>query len=292
MTGDYTRQHYIPELLQRQWSKTMPDGKIEAFRLDLPGVPSTRYRPKYTGYENNLWSLTQDKVAGMDRHAIEKHLWGDVDNRAARVLHKMLASGLKSLTPEDRLDWVTFIMSLRLRQPDLIRDLKQDSETELQKSLAAQPEQYEELTVNGDPPSLEEWTELHYPGLIVNVGLSFLADFVGDEAVRRKIFEMKWWLWDFSGTNELLLSDNPCIFTKHIDDPDVVIALPLSPTRAFMATKSDKVAAILRKQNRRQLAMRLNESSVSNSRVRIYARNETPRRFILNRVPVPRKPEK
>jgi hypothetical protein len=74
------------------------------------------------------------------------------------------------------------------------------------------------------------------------------------------------WLWDFSGTHELLLSDNPCILTKHIDDPDVIIALPLSPTRAFMATRSDRVAAALRQQNKRQLAMRLNETSIGQAR--------------------------
>ena len=56
------------------------------------------------------------------------------------------------------------------------------------------PFKYEELVENGDSSSLEQWAEQHYPGLIENVGLSFLADFVGDEVVRRKIFEMKWWL--------------------------------------------------------------------------------------------------
>jgi hypothetical protein len=169
-------------------------GKIEVFRLDISGIPSNRLRPKYTGFENDLWSLTKDMVAGLEKRAIEQHLFGDIDNRGARVLQRMLNNGLKLLTMEDRMDWVTFIMSLRLRQPNIIRDLKQDAESEFKRHLASQPEQYEELVENGDSSSLEQWAEQHYPGLIENVGLSFLADFVGDEVVRRKIFEMKWWL--------------------------------------------------------------------------------------------------
>lgn len=262
----------------------MPDRRVEVFRLDMSDVPSTRRRPKRTGFENDLWSLTRDKVAGMGKQAIEKHLFGDIDNRAAVVLQKMLTTGLKLLSVEDRLDWVTFIMSLRLRQPDIIRDLKEDSEVELKKNLAAQPEQYEELAASGDAPTLEEWAEQHFPGLIENVGLSFLAGLVGHEALRRQIFEMKWWLWNFSGTHELLFSDNPCIFTKGISDPNAIIALPISPTRAFMATQSDGVAATLRRQNGKYLAMRFNESSLGQARVRIYARDRSPHRFILNRM--------
>ena len=38
------------------------------------------------------------------------------------------------------------------------------------------------------------------------------------------------WSWDFTQQpNHLLLADRPCIFARGIDDPDLVIALPLGP---------------------------------------------------------------
>jgi uncharacterized protein DUF4238 len=217
-------------------------------------------------------------------------LFGDVDHRAARVLHKILASGLKSIALEDRLDWVTFIMSLRLRQPDIIHDLKQDSESELKKSLAAQPEQYEELTTNGDPPSLEEWTEQHFPGLIENVGLSFLADFVGDQVVRRKIFEMN----GSFGTFPELTS---CYFLTIPAFSQSILMILTSSLRCrfrrhgFSWRRGAKgLPRYLGNKIGNSFAMRLNESSVRNARVRVYARNSSPRRFILNRMQAEQNP--
>jgi hypothetical protein len=96
---------------------------------------------------------------------------------------------------------------------------------------------------------------------------------------------MKWWLWDFAREqNDLLLADQPCIFTAGIDDPDLMIALPLGPRKAFMATKSDHVATIMRRQRPKDLLMRLNESSLNQARARLYARDASPRRFISNRL--------
>ena len=99
-----------------------------------------------------------------------------------------------------------------------------------------------------------------------------------------KILRMKWWLWDFSGEkNDLLLADHPCIFTKGIDATDLVIALPIGPCKAFMATRTDRVATIMRLQRPKDLLMRMNESSLSQARVRVYACDRSPRRFISNR---------
>jgi hypothetical protein len=96
---------------------------------------------------------------------------------------------------------------------------------------------------------------------------------------------MRWWLWDFTREQrDLLLADQPCIFTKGVDDPDLVIALPLGPRKAFMATSTDRVATILRRQRTKDLLMRMNESSLSQARVRVYAPDASPRRFIHNRL--------
>jgi hypothetical protein len=51
-----------------------------------------------------------------------------------------------------------------------------------------------------------------------------------------------------------------------------------------MATQSDEVAEIMRLQRPRDLVIRLNEYIVNQARVRVYATNESPRRFIQNRI--------
>ena len=51
-----------------------------------------------------------------------------------------------------------------------------------------------------------------------------------------------------------------------------------------MATKSERVATIMRRQRPKDLLMRINESSLNQARVRVYAGDSSPRRFICNRL--------
>lgn len=280
------RHHYVPQFLLRPWAEGSFDGKLEVFRLDLDRLSSSRRAPKYTAFEDDLYALSKPEVAGMEKQAIEKIFLRQVDNLAARAHQKLARKGLSSLTNEEWSDWVRFLMSLLARQPGIVQQLKTDSAEHLRKVLAERPEEYQEIAQSGDAPTLIEWTEKRFPGLIENFGLSFFQEIANNSGIGEKIFRMKRWLWDFTDVSfDLLLGDHPCIFTAGIDDPNLVIAVPISPKKAFMATNSTELAASMRGQDPKLLAMRMNESSLSQARTRIYARNISPRRFIQNRVP-------
>jgi Protein of unknown function (DUF4238) len=268
------RHHYVPQFLLRAWTETQPDKSVEVFRLDLPDLPSSRHAPKYTAYQHNLYALTMPVVAGMEQQAVEKLLLLHIDNLAAGMLRKLATTGLTGLTLENRCDWARFLMSLRLRQPHIIQQLRTESSEYLEVSLIDQPEEYDAIAGTEDPPTLLEWTRKNYPGLIENFGMSFFHELVDKAEIGNKMLRMKWWLWDFTREqNDLLLADQPCIFTTDIDDADLVIALPIGPRKAFMATRSDRVAAIMRRQRPKDLLMRVNESSLNQARVRVYARD-------------------
>jgi len=279
------KHHYVPEFLQRPWADTNPDGKLEVFRLDIEGLPSRRHAPKHTGYEPDLYALSMPVVAGMKKHAVEEQFLKYVDNSGALVRDKLENQGLKKLSPKDRVDWTRFLMSLRIRQPGIVQMLITESKEHLRTTLETQPEQYEEFASLGHPPTLVEWTEKRFPGLIENFGLSFFHELVDNPDIGDKILRMKWWIWDFSSAPyDLLLADHPCIFTTGIDDPNLVIALPITPKKAFMATQSEHVANTMRLQHPRGLATRLNEASLNQARVRIYARDRAPEQFLRNRL--------
>lgn len=279
------RNHFVPQFLLSAWSEGASDGMFQEFRLDLENLPTYRRVPKATAYQDNLYALTKPIIAGMSKHAIETNLLKHIDNDAARVRAKMVHQGLKGLSIAERNDWVRFLMSLRIRQPDMVNKLKIDSTQTLLQTLGNQPEQYQALAEEDDAPSLEEWVEHNFPGLIENCGLSFFRDFVVNEEIGTKLLHLRWWLWDFSDAkHDLLLADNPSIFTGSIDAPELIVALPISPTKAFLATRGDRTATMLRQQDIKTLAVRLNESSVHQARARIYARTATPKRFIMNRL--------
>ena len=150
----------------------------------------------------------------------------------------------------------------------------------LRESLLDDPEQYEVLADEEDAPTLEEWVEQHFPGLIENFGLSCFSGLIDNEELG---IQLCWGLCDFyNEKNELLLADNPCIFTGGIDAPELIVALPISPTKAFLATRGNRTAAKLRRLSPGTLVVQLNESSVVQSRARVYARTDAPMRFIAN----------
>ena len=84
------RHHYVPEFLLRGWSESTPDGKVEVFRFDLESLRSDRHAPKYTGFEYDLYALTESAVAGMEKQAIEKYFLRRVDHEAALVHTKLI----------------------------------------------------------------------------------------------------------------------------------------------------------------------------------------------------------
>ncbi|WP_417458097.1 DUF4238 domain-containing protein [Kordiimonas sp.] len=278
------KHHFVPKFLLRAWVGEAADSKLEVFRLDLPHYPSKRSGPKYTGYEDDLYALSESEVVGMQKQDVETRFHMSIDDKAAKVHQKLIQQGFKALSPEERIDWVRFLTCLLVRQPDVVRDLKAEAADVLIASLQDAPEEYEELALENAPSCLLDFTEQTFPGLIENFGLSFYHEIAGSVEAGQAICDMKWWLWDFSGVGfDLVLSDRPCILTKGIWEPDTILALPISPEKAFIAAKSGKVAELLRKQDPKRLALRLNESSFYQARKRVYARNEQPRRFLLNR---------
>ena len=280
------KHHYIPQFLLKAWAGA--DGKIEVFWIDPQHLRSSRLAPKSTAYEDNLNALTMSEVAGVKQQAVETDFLRHVDNLAAKVLHKMAVTGFAELTKEDCAAWMDFIMSLRPRAPEVVSRLHTEGSKCLEDALDERPEEYEAVSEPDDPPTLTEWTDQQVPGLIENFGKMSLPSFVYNREIRQRISGisgMKWWLWDFKGQkNHLLLADRPCIFTTGIDDSDLVIALPIGPWKAFMATKTERIANIMRQQRLKDLVMRMNESSLSQAQIRVYALDASPRRFICNRL--------
>lgn len=277
------RNHFVPQFLQRPWT-TPAAGELQVFRMAGGRFSTFRQVPKGNGYVEDMLSLTRDTVAGMDKHAVEKVVLQSVDNEASKVRDKLEGGELKDLTLEERCAWVRFIMSLRLRQPDTILYLRNESEAHLRKSLAEAPEEYDALASEASPPTLEQWTEQAFPGAIENFGMSFFHELLNDPGIGNKLLGLRWWVYDFGCCdNHLLLADHPCVFAGGIDDPNLAVVLPISPGKAFLATRGPLIAKALREADAKVLLSQLNDASVRQANERVFARDAAPRRFIENR---------
>ena len=279
------KHHFVPQFLLRAWADTTEDAKVEVFRLDLPHVHSSRRKPEYTGYEDNLYTLTKPAVLGVEQQAVEAEFLQRVDSEGAKLLCKLYTTGLADLKPQDRGSWVSFILSLLFRTPDAVSWLRANASDVLKSSLNERPEEYDAIADTFDPPTLAGFVEKGFPGYIEDFGMMSLGKLICDRGHSEKILRMKWWLSDFGGQrNHLLLSDRPCILTTNIHNPDLVLALPISPWKAFMASNTCRIASIIRRQRPQNLLVQINESSLRQANRRVYARDASPLRFISDRL--------
>lgn len=279
------KHHFVPEFLLRAWANTTADGMIEVFRLDLPRLPSRRWAPSATGFEHDLYALTKPEVLDVKQQATETDFLQLVDSEAARVLSALSTRGFEGLRPRDLVSWAYFIISLLFRTPEAVSWLRTNGSKHLKASLNARPKEYEAVMEACDPPTLVDFVHTYYPGFSENFGLMSLGKLICAPERVRKILSMRWWLCDFSQqSNDLVLADRPCILTGKLDDPNLLAALPVGPSKAFIATKSDKAAKVVLSQRRQTLLTQINESSLSQAKQRLYTRDESPRRFIANRL--------
>ena len=245
-----------------------------------------RLPPKSNGFEHDLLSLTRSQVMGMDQHVIEKVLLQRVDREASLVRIKLIAGQVANLTYDERCAWVRFIMSIQMRQPAAVHLLRSGAEQTLRQKLAEADKEYRATAVADTFPTLEEWTEAAFPGAIGNFGLSFFHELINDETVGTKLLHLRCWVWTFSESDHtLLLGDNPCVFAGDIDNPNLAVMLPISPTAAFIATRGDNVAQELLRANSKLLSRNFNDATVRQAQRYVYAVDEKSRKFIENRRP-------
>lgn len=231
-----------------------------------------------------MLALTRDEIAGMKKHDIETVVLQQVDNDAALVRGKLYNRQLRDTTHDERCAWVRFIMSLRIREPTVVHKLVTESDTELRRSLAQNPYEYVQLSNEDDPPSLEEWTERRFPGLIENVGLTFYHDLLNHDRVGNALLQLKWWVFDVSSVrHDLLLGDRPALFFGDLDNPQLGVALPIAPDRLFVATRGHKLAEGLPNVSLASLVKQVNDKTVREAQKYIYGVDAQSLRFIQNR---------
>lgn len=99
--------------------------------------------------------------------------------------------------------------------------------------------------------------------------------------VGSKIVGLSWQVRDVSDSEQtLLIADEPCIFEGGIDDPRLIIALPLSPTKTFLAIRQPATAAFLANASSDEIARRVNRASFLQARTRIYGHDDQAADFI------------
>ncbi|MFG6997402.1 DUF4238 domain-containing protein [Burkholderia pseudomallei] len=274
--------HFVPRFFLRGWTTNHRLTRFEWVRgtLDVREVSIKRIAGR-----EHLYAL---RHVPNDPQFVEREFMGPfIDDPAASVYHRMVGPPSK-LSNVQRSIWTRFLMSLRVRTPEVIDRLRVEAADDLRQRLMEQPDEYEALRGPNDPATLFDFMEQHRPGFVADFGIRMLPDLMNHAPIARTIFQMYWWSQRFDGaTVDLLTSDRPLIVTPALNDPRCVIALPLTPRLAFFAAHSLEVAKRVATTPASRLARALNHDTVRLADKQVYGFNARQTEFVRRRFPMP-----
>ena len=280
--SDPIKHHYVPQFYLRQWADA--SGKLVRYYRPHKAVVATRTAPKSTGYEEGLYSF--EGASPERRNAIEKDFMSPkVDEPAALAMQALIAMDPSKLTDDLRIAWTRFVMSLHVRNPERVEQIRQAAADGLRQSLRADPEEYETRRGPGDPPTLLEWAEQNTPGIFDDQGIRLLPDIVQHRPTLEAIVKMRWMtVGTAEGFPDLLTGDRPVYMSHGVNDERCFIVVPMSPKFMFFATRDpamfDRVLAL----GIESVTKQVNGFMATQAAQSVYGANERHLRFVENRL--------
>jgi len=108
-----------------------------------------------------------------------------------------------------------------------------------------------------------------------------LERFINNRPLLDNISKLQWGMVDLTGTRyRLVTSDRPVVRTDGLNKPDSHLAVPLSPTRLFIATNNQRTTAMFQSMPPRDLVMRMNKRVVRNAIKYVWDTGLTNERLI------------
>src|ERR1700733_3903475 len=141
--SDPEKHHYLPVFYLKQWAAL--DGRVIRYYRPHREVVAHQIAPKYTGYEQGLYSL--DGYKAERRNIVEKNFMApEVDDPAVAPLRIFLKRRpVSELTLPLKQAWTRFLMSLHVRNPGRIEQITTQGAAALREMLAKDPEDYNAL---------------------------------------------------------------------------------------------------------------------------------------------------
>jgi hypothetical protein len=278
----HKKHHFVPRFYFDRWKGV--DQKITYYSWLNDQLHIGRVSPKFATVEEGLYSLanvSEEETQSIEREFLAKR----VDETGARVMRKLLHNSTSKLSQEDRVDWTRFLVSLRVRTPEMVRSIREDGPKIFRTALNERPSEYLDIKNAADPETLEKWVEKNFGSLIDNAGMIHFPAFVEMEKPISVISNMFWEIIDFSHSSvELITCDRPCLLKGSLDDQNTVLVLPISPKRAFFATHTKELMERLKSEPISLLARALNDNMVHSAVKYVYARDGSLAQFVERRL--------
>lgn len=237
--------------------------------------------PSETGFQRELYNLPGVSDP-WDAAALEHSFFSPLDHAAA-LSHKALVENGLASTSELRSGWATFLSSLFLRTPyDLDATV-----SEFDRIVSEDPDgietEYQKLRNDDDPPTLVGWIKAKDPNFKRKTTLIQLQKIILDFDRNDYFVKIPWLVLDVSNANyPLLISDGPLMFTP-MKLENGHIALPISPTKLFVASEHSHFLKSLESIDQNQIVKQANSVVCGNAREFVCSSDDRQDRYVRNR---------
>jgi len=264
MVGEPLKHHYIPQFYSKWW--TGDDGRLVRYDQPHPGeIVERRKFPKAVGWAPMLYAIPG--VEGPEAQMLETGFFRNVDTHASVVLRKMNEPKPKNLTDEERSIWTIFVRSLLHRTPHNLAATKAAGIRAHREAVVKLREKYSQLQKPGDPGTYEDYIKTQgdirmEQGVLRNLDSILLNGNIG-----RFFVSMFWRYIDIpKGGRTFLFSDDPIVRTNGLKTDIGHLAIPLSPTRLFVATYRKETMEMITRSTPRVLTSTINTQVVQGAR--------------------------
>lgn len=194
-----------------------------------------------------------------------------IDDDAVRARDLLLGD----VTPAGgitRYAWARFVLSMVMRSPEEVAAFKA-SYTEL--IMTPQQEyqsKYAAMRQNSDPALFEDWMTQYDPTNVERSAMFAITTFIEHPRVLDLLRRMHWVIIDTSSVKRrLMTSDRPVMLTQGMLQYAGHYALPISPTRLFLAVTNIDFARQFASLPRSRVVREINKLVVGQARKYVYA---------------------
>ncbi|MDF3813881.1 MULTISPECIES: DUF4238 domain-containing protein [Rhodopseudomonas] len=279
--GQPRDHHFVPVFYLRQWHDA--GGRLFEHRKVFGGrVVQKPVGADGSGFQRDLYAFPTLGPQGLDQH-LENKFFQIVDDEGARALHRLIARDPEPWTADARSGWSRFLLSLRLRHPDAMDELRLAIPLIWGRGHAPSQIAYEEIRKPGDPEKFEEFVFKRDPLVVEKVTVNLIMRAIENVQIGTHVNGMKWRVIDLSKSkHDLITSDRPAHYAA-IGELNGFISLPIGPRKLFLAANSQNVFDCVTRADQSRVVSEVNKKVASQARRYIYTRSPSSNQPLILR---------
>jgi Protein of unknown function (DUF4238) len=278
--------HYLPGFYLRRWARE--DGRLSRYHRPYDRTVVSHPTPKFTGFEEYLYTLH----GAVDAQIIETNFFSPVDDAAAPILGHLITHGPSGLDNKERSDWTRFIMSLQLRGPHSLSEIKAflDQQVRINMERTSGVE-YLATKQPNDPDSVYDYALQQAPWQMSNAHKELLPRLIDHKFIGQLIVNMKWMVMNLSAARCTLLAGDRPYYTSHgLGNRACLLGVPLSPTHLFVAANDIELIRRLAAQRTKDTVRNANNMFVRLAVQNVYGNTDSHLAFVEKRLRRPGDP--